>query len=110
MKVSFEGIGETITTFYSGGGCKDAPVKLTQNGTVAPCANGETFIGVGIFDDTDYSAVRIAGFTTMPYSGTAPALGFVKLVADGNGGVKTGSSGESYLVLETGSGSVGFML
>ncbi len=57
-------------------------------------------------------ACRCKGFVKTPYSGTAPALGYTALAADGNGGVKAASSGPLRLVLEldTTKKTVGFCL
>ena len=47
-----------------------------------------------------YAGVQVKGFVKTPYSGTAPALGYTALAADGNGGVKAAPSGPLRLVLE----------
>ena len=45
-RVSFEGIGEVMATFYAGEGVKGGQVvKLGGDGEVAPCAAGERFFG-----------------------------------------------------------------
>ena len=56
--------------------------------------------------------MQVKGFVKTPYSGTAPALGYTALAADGNGGVKAASSGPLRLVLEldTTKKTVGFCL
>ena len=41
-KVSFEGIGEVVATFYAGEGVKAGQVvKIGGDSSVAPCAAGE---------------------------------------------------------------------
>lgn len=115
MKVSFGGIGETVATFYNSGtsaAVSEAPVKVSGNGEVSCCAGGDRFCGVAISAEDRFVSVQTGGFVTLPYSGTAPALGYVKLVADGSGGVKTGSSGGEYLVVgvDTADVSVTFVM
>ncbi|HHU23030.1 MAG TPA: hypothetical protein GXZ52_06425 [Clostridiales bacterium] len=136
MKVSFEGIGETVATFYNSGASgaeKGAPVKLSANGEVCKCAAGENFAGVAISVNGGFAAVQTAGYVRLPYSGdVAPQVGRQHLVTDGLGGVMvdagtadkvsigdtdypTGTisyTGESYLVLDvdTSDRLVGFMM
>ncbi|MFQ7450703.1 MAG: hypothetical protein ACLRNQ_03900 [Flavonifractor plautii] len=43
-RISFEGIGEVAATFACGEGVKAGQVvKLTGDGTVGPCGDGERF-------------------------------------------------------------------
>ncbi|NCB51056.1 MAG: hypothetical protein EOM54_04130 [Clostridia bacterium] len=91
MTVSFEGIGENVITFYNAE--EDAaeagyPVKMSGNGEVSKAAEGEVFIGVARAADDDFAAVQTAGYVKTAYSGTAPTVGDVCLVADGDGAVK----------------------
>ena len=98
MNVSFEEIGRLAVTFADSG-CKAGQVcKVSENGTVAPCAADEIFCGVVEGVRGGHAAVRVAGFTTVSYTGTAPGLNYVNLCADGNGGVKAGT-GREYLVV-----------
>ena len=78
MSISYEGIGEWCATFVCGAVSEGDIVKVSANGTVGKCTAG------------------------VKYSGTAPAVGYAELMADGSGGVsKPGEnqSGSSYLVL-----------
>ena len=46
-RISFEGIGEVAATFACGEGVKAGQVvKLTGDGTVGPCGDGERFCGL----------------------------------------------------------------
>lgn len=99
MKVSFEGIGEVFATFYNNGAADGQPVKISGNGEVSPCSAGEKFSGIAVAPGEEYTGVVIGGCITVPYSGTAPALGHTALVADGNGGVKSGAGGNSHTVI-----------
>lgn len=90
MTVSFEGIGESVVTFYNAeenaaeAGC---PVKMSGNGEVAKAAEGEAFIGIVRAADTDFAAVQTGGYVKAAYSGGAPSVGGVRLVSDGEGAV-----------------------
>ena len=55
-----------------------------------------------IAHDGEACTVQLGGLAEVEYSGTAPAVGYAELVADGTGGVsKLGDnqSGSAYLVL-----------
>lgn len=110
-KVSFEGIGELAATFYHDEANKGAPVAMSGSGCVKNCASGEAFIGVCSNVNAMTAQVQLHGYVRLPYTGTAPAVGFSALAADGNGGVTAGGS-RTYLVLDvdTTDAVVGFML
>ena len=103
MKVSFEGIGESVVTFYNsktaaaGAG---VPVKMSGNGEVCACADGDRFFAAALACDTDFAAVQTGGYVKLAYSGTAPAVGFAKLVSNGDGGVKLAETGGEFLVVD----------
>lgn len=104
MKVSFEGIGESVVTFYNAeesGAAAGAPVKMSGNGEVSTCGDGERFFGVALAGEGDFAAVQTGGYIEISYSGTAPTAGFNSLAADGAGGVKTvAAGGGEFLVIE----------
>ena len=115
MKVSFEGIGENIVTFYNSktsGAAADAPVKMSGACETAKCADGERFFGVAVAGDTEFAAVQVEGYVELPYSGAEPAVGFGKLAANGAGGVKAAEAGGEFLIIDvdTTNKVVGFML
>ena len=101
-KVSFEGIGEVRATFYAQENTKAGQVvKLNGDSEVGPCAAGERFFGVAASVQDGYAGVKVHGFTEVDCADSTVAVGYVKLTADGKGGVKkVGSSdaGEEYLV------------
>ena len=41
------------------------------------------------------AAVQIRGYVTLPYTGTAPALGWQELVTNGSQGLRTVTTGEA---------------
>ena len=100
MEVSFQGIGEWSATFMGGGLTEGQVVKMSGNGTVTACSAEDDFCGVVQRGGPEACAVQLGGMVTVDYSGTAPAVGFAMLSADGAGGVKTAAenSGRSLLV------------
>ncbi len=118
MKVSFEGIGERTVTFFNkdtGGAAAGEPVCMRETATVGKAAAGEKFFGVATAVSQGCAAVQTEGFVRMKYSGTAPAVGYALLTADGNGGVKapgTGDKAGEFLVVEIDSSNMllGLML
>ena len=97
MNVSFEEIGRLDVTFAQSG-CEGGLVcKVSGNGAVAPCAEGERFCGVVEGIRGGVAAVQVAGFVTVAVTGSLN-VGYVNLCADGAGGVKSGT-GREYLVV-----------
>ena len=102
MGISFEGIGQWAATFACGEAAVGQVVKISGSGEVAACADGDSFCGVVVFAARDGAACSVAlgGIVKVPYTGTAPALGWTGLTADGQGGVKALTTGRSYLVVD----------
>ncbi len=109
-KVSFEGIGEMMATFYAGSGVEAGQVvKVDGDSTVAPCAAGERFHGVVMSVKDGCAVVQVAGFAQLPCADSAVTAGTVSLTADGNGGVKDASAGGTaveLLAVSAGDGTV----
>ena len=97
MNVSFEEIGRLAVTFSQENCAAGMVCKLSGNGAVAGCADGDKFCGVVEGVRGAYASVRVAGFATVQFSGGLN-VGYMNLCADGNGGVKSGS-GREYLVV-----------
>ena len=100
MSISYQGIGEWCATFGCGAVKEGEIVKVSANGMVAKCAAGDGFCGV--VRNGEACTVQLGGLAEVKCSGTAPAVGWAELAADGSGGVsKPGDnqSGSSYLVL-----------
>ncbi len=106
--ISFEGIGEVVATFACGEEVKAGQVvKLTENGTVGPCTDGEPFCGVALSAQDGHAAVQLKGLITLPVTAGSITPGWVKLSADASGGVKQNdSTGMQYLVVAADSSSV----
>ena len=113
MNVSFSGFNEKSTTFICSQDVEAGKVvKVTENGTVSSCENGDDFCGVVTDVRGDCATVQLTGYIRMPYSGSAPALGYTGLAADGNGGIVASENGKVYLVtdLDKTDNTIGFML
>lgn len=113
MKVSFEGLGDMVATFINGGDAENGKlVKLSDNDTVSVASDGAVFVGMCIHADKAFADVKLSGSVTCPYTGTAPAVGYAKLVSAGEGAVKVATSGREYLVLkvDTAASTVSFVM
>ena len=73
-------------------------VKLSGNNTVSSCNTNDGFCGVVSHVQGNICAVQLHGTVTVPYSGTAPSVGYTSLSSDGKKGVSIGD-GREYLVL-----------
>ena len=95
MNISFEGIGQQMVTFAAAPEtAKGVPVKMSENGKVAACADGDAFVGVTANVASDGVAnVIMSGFVELTYTGTAPGLGLISVAGNGSGGVKTVTDG-----------------
>lgn len=74
-------------------------VVMSGNNTVKKAAAGK-FVGVAHAVRGDYVLVQTGGFAVLPYSGTAPTVGFATLAADSNADVTASASGREVLVTE----------
>ena len=104
-KISFEEAGSLLVTFHAGEGVKEGQVvKVSQNGTVAPCSAGDLFCGLAVTCKDGAAGVQVQGFAqvkvTLPVS-----LGWASLVADGQGGVKQLSAAAPASAGEGGTGA-----
>lgn len=99
MKVAFDGIGHISATFAAENGEKGQVCAMAENGMVKPCADGDLFIGVMENLRKGVAGVQIHGFAEVAFTGAAPGLGYVKLAANGAGGVKVSDYGRACLVV-----------
>ena len=86
-------------------------VKMSEAKTVDLCGENEKFCGLCVAADGDYAAVQTAGYVSVGYTGSAPAVGWIKL-AGGGEGVCQSETGREYLVVDVDeiNMTVGFML
>lgn len=95
MKISFEGIGQTVATFECAAALeKGVPVKLSDNGKVAACSADDLFVGITA-GPTDGGAIAVVlrGYVKATYTGTAPTVATGAVCAAGSGKVKVASTG-----------------
>lgn len=85
--------------------------KITANGTVAKCADGDAFIGIATACRGGVATVQLRGFACLPYTDPAPSVGYQSLAAAASG-VKTGDGTEKVLItnVDTAKKTVEFML
>ena len=97
LGVGFLGFELELITFLLAVGIVRADegkmVKVSANGTVDLCADGDIFLGKLAKIDTagDVGGVQKCNFMEAPYTG-APGLGYQRLVANGAGGVRPPSA------------------
>jgi len=119
MNIELKGYMESVATFYADNATPEYPVKISANKKVADAANGDIFAGIAVnfrpgVAGSGFAGVQTAGYAELPFSGTAPALGYKELAADGAGGVKavTAGTGRVYLVVNADANAkrIGFIL
>ena len=89
MKLSANGFLQAVLTMQSASPIAvGTPVCLADNYEVEAGGEGDAFCGV-----------QLRGSVCLPYSGTAPNVGFATLACDGEGGVAAAESGTNVLVL-----------
>ena len=111
--ISFDSIHETLVTFGAASGLQAGQVcKITANGTVGACSNGDTFCGVAGRIRKGTVGVQMDGYVELPYTGTKPTLGYGTLAANGSGGVKAAESGRTCCIVkvDASAGVVGLFL
>ena len=100
MDISLKGFKEAVATFEAEAGTiAGAPVKLTGNGKVGPCADGDDFCGAALNARCGYAAVQLGGYAELPYAGAAPQIGYRNLCAAADGKVKIAASGGRSLLV-----------
>lgn len=111
MKVSFNGYDEKMITFSCNETVKKGSlVKLTQNGEVAACEDGDDFVGIAANVRGGFAGVQTCGYVCVPVSGSV-ALGFQKLSAASGTAVKAAESGgREHLVLDVSDGNAGILI
>lgn len=103
MSVSFKGINEQVVTFKTEEELAVGTlVTVSDNGTVCPCAANGKIVGVVVSSRESIAAVQISGFVTLPYSGSAPALGVTAIAAASDTKIKAdATNGKLVTVVET---------
>ncbi len=111
MNVNFNGYGENVVTFIADSTLTEAdvPVKVSADGTVAPCASGDLFCGICVGVRDGYAAVQLSGYATVKTSSKL-ATGYQTLAAAASGKVATNTSGRQLLVVNSTTTEAGIIL
>lgn len=100
MNHYFSGFNTKEITLHADESVKEgAAVVFADDSTVKAAAAGEILCGICTKIRNGLASVVFAGHVTVPFSGTAPSLGYCKLSADENGSVKTDDNGKHFLVV-----------
>jgi len=100
MNHYFSGFNTKEITLYADESVNEgSAVVFADDSTVKAATAGEIFCGICTKIRNGLASVVFAGHVTVPFSGTAPNLGYQKLSADGNGGVKSDENGKHFLVV-----------
>ncbi len=91
---------------------KGKTVEFVDSYTVDRSTDGHIFVGVCTCVDKYVASIQLKGYTKVTYTGTVPECGYVKLTADGRGGVKADDNGRYVLVtdVDTENGICGIIL
>ena len=100
MNISYQDIAQVCAAFQASGALSEGKLcKVTGNGTVSSCANGDVFHGVTGKVRNGMAAVTLRGFVTVKYAGTTPTVGECALAAASAFEVKTAEDGRRCLVV-----------
>ncbi len=100
MRVSFNGFQENATSFLVSGTVKKGDlVKVSENGTVTACTDGDKFCGIALSVRAGIAVVQLSGYVRVPYSDSMTP-GYQTLAAGSGSTVKTSETGRELLVLD----------
>ncbi|MEW8956693.1 hypothetical protein [Clostridium sp.] len=96
-RVNFKGFNELVATFKTDDSLsvkeEGKLVKSTLTDTVGICVDGDLFLGEMLkHEDRGTCSVRMEGYFELTYSGTAPEVGYQKLVSDKDGNIKSAAA------------------
>ena len=102
MENFLDGFNRKEATFYVFENINKGDTVTFVDPCTVECANsGALFIGVCTSTDNVIGSIQLEGYVRVSFSGTAPDLGYVKLSADGSGGVKADENGRYVIVTDT---------
>ena len=94
MNISLNGYGTGYVTLEAAEGLTEGVMaKISANHTAAAAGDGEAFIGPVLSVRDGLALVQLSGICTVPYTGTAPTLGYDMLAAGASGGIRTTETG-----------------
>ncbi len=110
MNISFMGFGENTVTFQAEDTLtKGVPVKITAEGTAAPCEAGDKICGVAVNVRDGYAAIQLKGYAEFKCADTIDC-GYQYIGAGANGTVEQDNSGREMLVVSSSEDTVGIIL
>lgn len=111
MNVNFNGYGENAATFVADSTLTQTgvPVKISADGTVAPCSANEVFCGICTALRNGYATVQLSGYATVATAARL-SLGYQKLAAAANGKVSVNANGRELLVVNSTASEAGVIL
>lgn len=110
MKVSFEGIGELTATFEAAEAAPGDLVKLSGNGQVSTCADGDAPVGVVKNVWGGVASVQLRGYVRVPCDEGFSTLG-IKAVSVKSGKLADAEEGgRTVLVTDIANGVAGVIL
>lgn len=102
MDISLNGFNQKTVTFE----CDDTVnvnslVKISGNGKVSACVDGEQFCGICINKRGNYCSVQLCGYANIKYTTDSLTIGYHLLAASGADAFKLSSTnGRSLLVTD----------
>ncbi len=102
MKISLNGLNDLVATFFATEDVKESDlVTISDEMTVDVASADDIFTGVCLGVRDGIATVKLAGYSELAYTGTAPALGstFLKAAADGSVSVATAGLGRIAVVV-----------
>lgn len=101
MNVHLNGFDRKEVTFNASSASKEGrTVNLLNKSTVGASPVDTNFLGICTSIRNGLASVVLSGYVTVSFTGTAPALGYNKIVSDGTGGIKLSDSGRDILVAD----------
>lgn len=113
MAISYDSIGQECVTVQSNNRIPlGYPCKFSNSSTVSMCSDGNAFHGIVMSQNENLITLAVHGFVTVPYSGTAPTVGYCPLAAAAAGKVKKLEGAKEHLVVsvDTTMSTVTFLL
>ncbi len=89
-----------VTLKATGTVAKGKTVMMIQPFTLNAATDGSIFTGVCTYAKNGVASVQLKGYVRVAYTGEAPGHGYVKLSANGKGGVKADENGRFILVAD----------
>ncbi len=100
MSISYDSIGQVCVTFQNSGAHINQPCRISASNTVSACLDTNNIDGVVVAARSNLVTVVIKGFVTLPYTGSAPQVGYCPIAATGTGKVKMLEGAREYLVVQ----------